>query len=483
LLGLQGSTISQSFVRNHGLKTDLGEQLMKLAEMTFADVVKAALMVLVLAVAGVAMAADRAEAQQSNLPRCPRNHKASWHNCFGTLTADNNKYVGEFEDDKRNGVGTYTFANGDKYVGEFKDGMYNGQGTLTLGNGNTYIGQFKDGMFNGQGTYTLANGDKYVGEFKDAYPNGQGTKTFANGEKYVGEFKDNKYNGQGLYTFPDGTIFVGEFKDHKHNGQGTYTLANGDKYVGEFKDDYPNGQGTYTFANGDKYVGEFKDGMYNGQGTFTFTDGEKYVGGFKDGEYNGQGSSYANGNKYVGEFKDNRYNGQGTLTLPNGDKYVGEFKDDKRNGNGKEFAANGTITRSGYWNAGDYSAGSRIKMVKDGGTYTVPVTINGVLPLHFTVDSGASDVQIPSDVVSTLIRMGAITRSDFIGSQEYQLADGSTIESRTFRIRSLKVGERTVQNVKGSVAGPNGSLLLGQSFLETFKSWSMDNTKHELVLE
>jgi hypothetical protein len=43
--------------------------------------------------------------------------------------------VGEFKDDKFNGQGTYTFANGNKYVGEFKDNKFNGQGTLFASNG------------------------------------------------------------------------------------------------------------------------------------------------------------------------------------------------------------------------------------------------------------------------------------------------------------------------------------------------------------
>jgi predicted aspartyl protease len=38
-------------------------------------------------------------------------------------------------------------------------------------------------------------------------------------------------------------------------------------------------------------------------------------------------------------------------------------------------------------------------------------------------------------------------------------------------------------NVKGGGSLAAGSLLLGQSFLQRFKSWSMDNDKHVLVLE
>jgi clan AA aspartic protease (TIGR02281 family) len=127
--------------------------------------------------------------------------------------------------------------------------------------------------------------------------------------------------------------------------------------------------------------------------------------------------------------------------------------------------------------------GFRVSLVDSGGTYKVPVTINGQLTLQFVVDSGASDVTVPADVVLTLIRTESITETDFIGEQKYRLADGSTITSKTFRLKSLKVGDKTVENVTGSIADINGSLLLGQSFLRKFKSWSLDNSRHELVLE
>lgn len=129
------------------------------------------------------------------------------------------------------------------------------------------------------------------------------------------------------------------------------------------------------------------------------------------------------------------------------------------------------------------SPARNVPMKKDGGTWMVPVLINNAITLDFTVDSGAADVSIPEDVVSTLIRAGTIRDTDFIGEKTYVLADGSRVKSKTFRIRSLKVGDRVLENVTGSIAPTKGSLLLGQSFLGRFKSWSIDNTKHALVLE
>ena len=70
-----------------------------------------------------------------------------------------------------------------------------------------------------------------------------------------------------------------------------------------------------------------------------------------------------------------------------------------------------------------------VPMVGDGGTFAVPVTINNQLTLKFVIDSGASDVSIPTDVVSTLVRTGTIADTDFLGSQTYKLADGSTVPS------------------------------------------------------
>ncbi len=116
------------------------------------------------------------------------------------------------------------------------------------------------------------------------------------------------------------------------------------------------------------------------------------------------------------------------------------------------------------------------------GTFVVPVLISDAITMDFTVDSGAADVSIPADVVMTLMRAGTIKKEDFSGQQIYVLADGSKVPSQTFRIRSVRVGSKVLENVNGSVASAKGSLLLGQSFLSRFKSWSIDNTKPALIL-
>jgi clan AA aspartic protease (TIGR02281 family) len=123
-----------------------------------------------------------------------------------------------------------------------------------------------------------------------------------------------------------------------------------------------------------------------------------------------------------------------------------------------------------------------IPLISEHGTFVVPVVINDKITLNFTIDSGASDVSIPSDVFSTLVRAGTVAKSDFLDTQVYELADGSKQSAQRIRIRSLRIGNLELRDVIASVAPAEGSLLLGQSFLSRFKSWAIDNQAQVLLV-
>lgn len=123
-----------------------------------------------------------------------------------------------------------------------------------------------------------------------------------------------------------------------------------------------------------------------------------------------------------------------------------------------------------------------IPLEKRGGVYKLPVRINGVLTLKFILDTGASEVNIPADVASTLLRTGTITQSDFLPGKFYELADGSIQKGSRFNIRELDIGGMKISQVPASIGPANGSLLLGQSFLGRLKSWSLDNQRHVLII-
>jgi predicted aspartyl protease len=99
-----------------------------------------------------------------------------------------------------------------------------------------------------------------------------------------------------------------------------------------------------------------------------------------------------------------------------------------------------------------------------GGTFVVPIEINGAITLDFVVDSGAADVAVTADVAATLMRAKTLGQTDFIGRQTYILADGSELPSDIFIIRSLKIGDHRIEKVRGSVVPPLAPFYLGSRF-------------------
>ena len=112
----------------------------------------------------------------------------------------------------------------------------------------------------------------------------------------------------------------------------------------------------------------------------------------------------------------------------------------------------------------------------------MPGIVNNVMTLNFTVDSGASIVSIPADVVAALKKTGALSDRDFAGRVTVGLADGSRVQSETFRLRALSVGDWLVQDVAASVSPAGAPPLLGQTFFNHLRSWSIDNDSQTLVM-
>jgi clan AA aspartic protease (TIGR02281 family) len=131
---------------------------------------------------------------------------------------------------------------------------------------------------------------------------------------------------------------------------------------------------------------------------------------------------------------------------------------------------------------GAQSREERVLLAGKNGILVAPVILNNAIKLNFFVDSGATDVSIPADLFASMRRSGAIAATDITGSRQFVNADGESSKSTTFILRSLKIGNVEVTRVEASVAPQKAPLLLGQSFLKRFKSWSIDNATQELVL-
>ena len=128
------------------------------------------------------------------------------------------------------------------------------------------------------------------------------------------------------------------------------------------------------------------------------------------------------------------------------------------------------------------SVAEEIPLGSRGGTFSIPVRLNDSITLNFVLDTGASNVVIPADVVSTLLRTGTLSERDFVDRTTYVLADGSKLPSLRFVLHEVRVGNQSAQNVVASVSPARGDPLLGQSFLSKLPPWTLDYSRNALVV-
>lgn len=122
-------------------------------------------------------------------------------------------------------------------------------------------------------------------------------------------------------------------------------------------------------------------------------------------------------------------------------------------------------------------------MKKMNGVYFVPVEINGI-PMEFIFDTGASDITLSATEAVFLFKQGKLTEADIRGTQQYTIADGSIAEGTVVILKTVRLGNRTLQNVQASIVhNIEAPLLMGQSALSRFGKITIDYENNEIKFE
>lgn len=117
------------------------------------------------------------------------------------------------------------------------------------------------------------------------------------------------------------------------------------------------------------------------------------------------------------------------------------------------------------------------------GVYEVPIEINGT-PMNFIFDTGASSISISAIEVMFMYKQGTITDEDILGSLYFQDATGSISEGTEINLKSVRIGNNKIYNVKASVVhNLNAPLLLGQSALSQFGRVTIDYNSNYISFE
>ncbi len=118
-----------------------------------------------------------------------------------------------------------------------------------------------------------------------------------------------------------------------------------------------------------------------------------------------------------------------------------------------------------------------IPFTKTRGVTEVQCIVNG-LPLHFVFDTGASDVTMSMVEATFMLKNKYLSPLDVVGKQNYLTADGNVSEGTVINLKSVKIGDLELTNVRASVVkSQNAPLLLGQSVLGRLGKIEIDNEK------
>jgi len=122
-----------------------------------------------------------------------------------------------------------------------------------------------------------------------------------------------------------------------------------------------------------------------------------------------------------------------------------------------------------------------LPMENKNGVKYVWIEING-LRLKFIFDTGANSICISSSEANVLYRQGTLRKKDILESEYFQDATGTISEGTKINLRSVKVGNTILNNVKATVIdNADAPLLLGQSVLENFGNIEIDNNNNVII--
>ena len=123
---------------------------------------------------------------------------------------------------------------------------------------------------------------------------------------------------------------------------------------------------------------------------------------------------------------------------------------------------------------------TKVSMRKEGGVYLVPITVNG-LNLDFIFDTGASSISLSSAEAMVMLRQGQITQDDIVGQQHFQDATGGVSVGTIVLLRTVQIGDITLENVEASIVDNiQAPLLLGQTALAKFGKVTIDYNHNTL---
>ena len=106
----------------------------------------------------------------------------------------------------------------------------------------------------------------------------------------------------------------------------------------------------------------------------------------------------------------------------------------------------------------------------------------GNATLFWLFDTGASDMLITEEMERDFRKQGIVSNSNYLGENEYEMANGVVEKCKAYNVSNIKVGKFTLNNVTVAVSKEAKKIIIGRSLMNKFSSWRLDNRRGVLIL-
>jgi hypothetical protein len=130
---------------------------------------------------------------------------------IGRQRTPSNSYIGQWFEDRKNGIGMGDWEDGSKFIGTLKDSIKDGIGEYVWPDQNFYIGEWENDVMHGVGKYCFSDGRVYLGNWSQGLMSGFGVFSWPDGRKFEGLWRNGKKHGLGTTFNSDGSAVVSQW--------------------------------------------------------------------------------------------------------------------------------------------------------------------------------------------------------------------------------------------------------------------------------
>lgn len=106
----------------------------------------------------------------------------------------------------------------------------------------------------------------------------------------------------------------------------------------------------------------------------------------------------------------------------------------------------------------------------------------GSLVQYWLLDTGASDLLINTEMEQTLKEESILKQENYLGTGEYEMANGVIDTCRRYNISGLRIGKYTLNNIVVAVTEKGKKIIVGKALLNKFSNWVLDNKTNTVII-